>query len=92
MTYQKPYIAPDLRVSFEHKIRKAWLDVDAEAWSDDEGIYRTAIVNVWLDGVEVYDLLTPEDIRDIDDAIIPAICAQDDGPDYSKGDRFQLGD
>lgn len=67
------YTLPTNRVRFDHKIRKAWLTVDAEAWGDMDGIYKVAIVNVWLDTAEVFDLLTPEDIADIESAIEPAI-------------------
>ena len=72
------YIPPTIRVSFDHKIRKAWLTVDAEAWHDEDGIYKTAITNVWLDTAEVFDLLTSEDILDIETAIEPAIHAAND--------------
>ncbi len=67
---------PTIRVTFEHKIRIAWVTVDAEAWHDQEGIYKVAIANVWLDTAEVFDLLTPEDILDIESAIEPAIHAE----------------
>lgn len=70
------YTPPTIRVSFDHKVRKAWLTVNAEAWHDDDGIYKVAIVNVWLDTAEVFDLLTPEDILDIKSAIEPAIHEQ----------------
>lgn len=67
---------PTIRISFEHKIRKAWLMIDAEAWHDDDGIYKVAIANVWMDTAEVFDLLTPEDILDIEAAIEPAIAEE----------------
>ena len=70
------YTPPTIRTSFEHKIRKAWLMVDAEAWHDDDGIYKVAIVNVWMDTAEVFDLLTPEDILEIEAAIEPAIAEE----------------
>lgn len=69
------YEPPTGRISFEHKIRKAWLYIDAEFWHDEDGIYKTAIVNVWLETVEVFDLLTEDDISDIEDAIEPAAMA-----------------
>ena len=70
------YEPPTGRISFEHKIRKAWLYINAEFWHDEDGIYKTAIVNVWMDGVEVFDLLTEDDISEIDDAIEPAVMAE----------------
>ena len=69
------YTPPTIRIKFEHKIRKAWLTVDAEAWHDEDGIYKVAIVNVWLDATECFDLLTEEDICEIESAIEPAIMA-----------------
>ena len=69
------YTPPTGRISFEHKIRKAWLYIDAEFWHDEDGIYKTAIVNVWLETAEVFDLLTEDDISDIEDAIEPAAMA-----------------
>lgn len=90
------YTSPTIRISFEHKIRRAWLTVDAEAWHDESGIYKVAIINTWLDTAECFDLLTPEDIADIESAIEPAILAdkQDDrisAFDPAR-DAYRLGD
>lgn len=70
------YTLPTIRISFEHQVRKAWVLVEAEAWHDAEGIHKVAIANVWMDGAEVFDLLTPQDILDIESAIEPAIAVQ----------------
>lgn len=70
------YEPPTIRIEFEHKVRKAYVFVQAEAWHDHEGIYKVAIANVWMDGAEVFDLLTPADILDIESAIEPAILAE----------------
>lgn len=78
------YTPPTDRVSFEHKVRKAWVFVEAEIWHDEEGIYKVAIANVWLDDADVFDLLTPEDISEIEDAIEPAALAE-------AGDRRATG-
>lgn len=78
------YTPPTARVQFEHKIRKAWLTVDAELWADEEGVYKTQATNVWLDGVECFDLLTESDICEIESAIEDAWRADradDIGPD-----------
>jgi hypothetical protein len=63
----------DIRIEFEHKIRKAYVDVKALGWSDEEGIYKTEIESVWFDGTEVSDLLTEADWDDLNDAVEPAI-------------------
>lgn len=84
---------PTIRIQFDHKIRKAWLTVDAEAWHDEEGIYKVAIANVWLDTAECFDLLTPEDINDIESAIEPAIHAESADTAFNpKKDAFTLGE
>ncbi len=68
-------IPADIKVEFEHRIRSAWLHVEAQAWSDDDGIYKTEVTGVYLDGAEVSGLLTDADILDIECAIEPAIHA-----------------
>lgn len=70
------YEPPTIRVEFEHKVRKTYVFVQAEAWHDHEGIYKVGIANVWLDGAEVFDLLTDADIADIESAIEPAIISE----------------
>ena len=66
---------PDIKIEFEHLIRRAHLWVEASAWCDEEGIYKTQINDVMLDGTSVLELLTDDDLSDIDDAIEPAIHA-----------------
>jgi hypothetical protein len=66
---------PDIKIEFEFQIRRAHLWVEASAWGDEEGIYKTQINDVMLDGTSVLDLLTDDDLSDIDDAIEPAIHA-----------------
>jgi hypothetical protein len=69
------YITPDIKIEFEHQIRRAYLWVEASAWADDEGIYKTELNDVFLDGISVLALLTDDDLSDIIDAIEPAIHA-----------------
>lgn len=84
------------QVSFEYKIRNCLVYVQAEGWSDDEGIYQSAITSVDIDGADVFGLLTPEDIGDLE---IAADAALSDAAfehkaceiDY-KRDAFQLGE
>jgi hypothetical protein len=70
------YIAPDIKIEFEHQIRRAYLWVQASAWSDEEGIYKTELNDVMLDGISVLALLTEDDLSDLIDAIEPAIHAE----------------
>lgn len=67
---------PTLSVSFEHRIRDEWVCVEASAWHDQDGIYRTEIDGVFLDGVNVTGLLTSYDLAEIDAAIEPALIAE----------------
>ena len=69
------YTSPDIKIEFEHQIRRAYLWVEASAWSDEEGIYKTQLNDVLLDGTSVLELLTEDDLSDLDDAIEPAIHA-----------------
>jgi hypothetical protein len=78
------YITPDIKIEFEHQIRRAYLWVQASAWSDEEGIYKTELNDVFLDEVSVLALLTDDDLSDIIDAIEPAIHAD-------AGDRKATG-
>jgi hypothetical protein len=70
------YIAPDIKIEFEHQIRRAYLWVEASAWADDDGIYKTELNDVLLDGISVLALLTEDDLSDLIDAIEPAIHAE----------------
>jgi len=67
------YTAPDIRIEFEHQIRRAHLWIVASAWSDEEGIYKTQLNDAMLDGTSVLELLTDDDLSEINDAIEPAI-------------------
>jgi hypothetical protein len=78
------YTAPDIKIEFEHQIRRAYLWVQASAWADDEGIYKTELNDVFLDEVSVLALLTEDDLSDLIDAIEPAIHAD-------AGDRRATG-
>ena len=69
------YTTPDIKIEFEHQIRRAHLWVEASAWADDEGIYKTELNDVLLDEVSVLALLTDDDLSDLIDAIEPAIHA-----------------
>jgi hypothetical protein len=75
---------PTIKIEFEHKIRNAHVWVEASAWHDDDGIYKTQLNNVFFDGTSVLELLTDDDLSDIDDAIEPAIHAD-------AGDRKATG-
>jgi hypothetical protein len=70
------YTPADIKIEFEHQTRRAYLWVKASAWSDDEGIYKTELNDVFLDEVSVLALLTDEDLSDLIDAIEPAIHAE----------------
>jgi hypothetical protein len=66
---------PTIRIEFEHQVRKEFVFVQASAWHDEEGIYKTELNDVLLDGISVLGLLTDDDLSDIIDAIEPAIHA-----------------
>ena len=66
---------PDIKIEFEHQIRRAHLWVEASAWFDEEGIYKTQLNDVMLDGTSVLELLTEDDLSELQDAIEPAIHA-----------------
>jgi hypothetical protein len=66
---------PTITIEFEHQVRNAHVWVQASAWSDDEGIYKTELNDVFLDEVSVLALLTDDDLSDLIDAIEPAIHA-----------------
>ena len=66
---------PTITIQFEHQVRNAWVYVEASAWHDEEGIYKTQLNDVSLDGTSVLGLLTEDDLSDLDDAIEPAIHA-----------------
>jgi hypothetical protein len=70
------YTPADIKIEFEHQIRRAYLWVQASAWSDEEGIYKTELNDVMLDGISVLALLTEDDLSDLIDAIEPAIHAE----------------
>jgi hypothetical protein len=70
------YTTPDIKIEFEHQIRRAYLWVEASAWADENGIYKTELNDVMLDEVSVIALLTDDDLSDIIDAIEPAIHAE----------------
>lgn len=86
---------PDVKTEFEHKIRNAYLWVEACAWMDQDGIYKTQLNDVSLDGVSVLGLLTEDDLSEIDDAIEPAIIAdfaEEDSSFVPSRDAHRLGD
>ena len=66
---------PTIRIEFEHQIRNEYVNVEASAWHDDDGIYKTELNDVLLGDVSVIGLLTDADLGDITDAIEPAIHA-----------------
>ena len=75
---------PTITIEFEHQIRNAHVWVEASAWHDEEGIYKVQLNDVSLDGTSVLELLTENDLSDLDDAIEPAILAD-------AGDRKATG-
>ena len=75
---------PDAVVEFEFQIRNDFVWVIGHAWGDQEGIYKTCVADVTLEGVSVIGLLTEDDLSDIDDAIEPAVHAD-------AGDRKATG-
>jgi hypothetical protein len=90
------YTPPDIKIEFEHQIRRAHLWVEASAWADEEGIYKTELNDVMLDGTSVLELLTEDDLSDIIDAIEPAIHADASDRACSEfvpsRDAYKLGD
>lgn len=80
----KRYQLPTIRIEFEHQVRKEFVFVQASAWHDDDGIYKTELNDVLLDDVSVVGLLTDDDLSSIIDAIEPAIHAD-------AGDRRATG-
>jgi hypothetical protein len=78
------YTTPDISIQFEHQIRNSYVCVEASAWADEDGIYKTQLDDVFLDGISVLGLLTEDDLTDLIDAIEPAIHAE-------SGDRRATG-
>jgi hypothetical protein len=58
---------------FEARIRDEWICVEAQAWADQDGIYKQEITGVYLDGVNVTGLLTDYDLSELDAMIGDAI-------------------
>ena len=86
---------PDYKTEFEFTVRNAHLWIEASAWGDAEGIYKTQLNDACLDGVSVLGLLTADDLSDIDDAIEPAVLADlADAADVfvPSRDAHRLGD
>jgi hypothetical protein len=75
---------PTIKIEFEHQVRKEFVFVQASAWHDDDGIYKTELNDVLLDSISVLGLLTDDDLSNIIDAIEPAIHAD-------AGDRRATG-
>ena len=86
---------PDISIEFDHTVRSEIVFVEAVAWSDHEGIYKTRVTDVSLNGVSVLGLLTEDDLSDIEDAIEPAIAedAADNCSTFNPSkDAHRLGD
>ena len=86
------YTPPTIKLEFEHQIRRAYLCVEASAWHDEDGIHKTELNDVFLDGVSVIALLTEDDLEELVDAIEPAIHAQDANEFNPEKDAHRLGD
>ena len=85
MRYPAQTLLPaDYTTSFEYQIRDAHLFVEASAWADHEGIYRTHIDSVTLDGVDVMGLLTDYDYTEINSYIETAIQNDYEDEEYWK--------
>ncbi len=65
----KTYTLPDMKVSFEHQIRKQWVTVKGSVWGDKNGIYKIEINDVLIEDMPVIGLLTDADFDDIETAI-----------------------
>jgi hypothetical protein len=63
---------------------------------DEDGIYKTQLNDAMLDGVSVLDLLTEDDLSELQDAIEPAIIADfsdEEASTFSPSrDAHRLGD
>lgn len=75
---------PDAVVEFEHRIRDEWVLVEAQAWGDSDGIYKTRVSGVFLEGVNVTGLLTDYDLAAIDSEIEAHVLA-DAGERHATG-------
>lgn len=86
---------PDHTVEFEQYVRGTLVYVTACAWSDHEGFYRHELTGVYVDGVEIMNLMRDDDLNDLDNSIIPAICAEleESANDFvPERDAHRLGD
>jgi hypothetical protein len=90
------YTPPDIKTEFEYQVRRAYVHVEASAWADENGIYKTQLNDVFMDGISVLALLTDDDLSDIIDAIEPAIHADSADSSCSEfvpsRDAHRLGD
>jgi hypothetical protein len=81
---------------FEAKIRDEWVWCKAEAFSDENGIYKTKLLGVYIEEVNVTGLLTDYDIACLDSMIEPALIgdAQDRACSefVPERDAHRLGD
>ena len=73
---------PTIVTSFDHRIRDEWVCVECSGWHDQDGIYRSRLDGVYLEGVNVSGLLTDFDIGEILAAIDPALEAQANDDQY----------
>lgn len=80
---------PTISTGFNHRIRDEWVCVECSGWHDDNGIYKTRLDGVYLDGVNVSGLLTDYDIGDILAAIDPALEAS--GHEDAHNSSMALG-
>ena len=89
-----PYTKPTRTITFEARIRDEWVCVEAQAWADQDGIYKQEIMGVYLDGVNVTGLLTDYDLAMLDGMIDDAIQADADSENgfNPEIDAFKLGE
>lgn len=56
-------------VDFETAIRGECVKVEAAAYGDEEGVYKTEIRGIWLEGVNVAGILDDATLAEIDGMI-----------------------
>lgn len=76
---------PTISTSFEHKIRREWVYVECSGWHDSNGLYKSRLDGIFLDGVNVTGLLTDSDLDDVLAAIDSALETQGHEDAHNSG-------